>query len=415
MKKIISSLIIACIVSCIVFSGCKSDDEHGKVTAVTVKEAVYANNIMQISLKDNETLQLTPFIMPQDAANKAVKYSNKHSELMEVSASGLITAKAFGTDTLTITADDGSGVKVSYPVIIIDHKVKATAINVTAAGSNILLKLNGQPFDLASCVTISPDDTWDKTITYKSNNEQVATVTANGQVSPVGVGTTTVTIMTTDGSNISRDCNVTVQEAVKKEQDIARANWTVTTSHLYADGNNYVPDGGSTGARTTGKPEHMFDNLGSTYLNMRKPRGDAYSQDGYNYTTTDPAFFVVDMKSAQTFSYVLWQHRNNNAPGMRAWGITISGSSDNTTWTQIGGTDIEIPNRNLAATDNDVHRFYIDNGTDATKGSATDPKHTEYTYRYIKIALQYRDQVTGETGNYNIQVAEFGLGITVIE
>jgi hypothetical protein len=159
----------------------------------------------------------------------------------------------------------------------------------------------------------------------------------------------------------------------------------------------------------------MFDNLNTTYLNIRKPRGDAYSQDGFNYTSTDPAFFVVDMKSTQTFSYILWQHRNNNAPGMRAWGITIYGSNDNDTWTQIGGTNIEIPNRSLAAIDNTVHRFYIDDGSDATGGSATGPKHTEYTHRYIKVALQYRDQVTGETGNYNIQVAEFGLGKIVIE
>jgi uncharacterized protein YjdB len=91
------------------------------VSAVTVKEAKYTNGIMQISLKDNETLQLTPYILPQNATSKTVVFSNKHPELIEISGSGLITAKSAGIDTLTLRTTDGSGVKVSYKVNITNH------------------------------------------------------------------------------------------------------------------------------------------------------------------------------------------------------------------------------------------------------------------------------------------------------
>ena len=92
------------------FSSCTEDDEI-KVAAVTLLQAEYVDNNMQISLKDNETLQLTPFIMPQNASVKKVVYSNLNSEMLTISAEGVLTPKAIGTDTITVAATDGSGVK----------------------------------------------------------------------------------------------------------------------------------------------------------------------------------------------------------------------------------------------------------------------------------------------------------------
>lgn len=196
---------------CICPSGCK-DGRSIKVTAVTVKEAVYSgSSSMVIRMKDNATLQLTPFIMPQDATHTAVEYSNHNPELMELSQSGFITAKAIGKAVFTISATDGSGVRTSYPVEIADHMVKATGISVTAAGSNILLKTGGASFSLAACVSLTPEDTWNKAVTYKSSDKNIAAVTAEGIVSPVAAGKAVITVTTADGSNISRDCNVTVE------------------------------------------------------------------------------------------------------------------------------------------------------------------------------------------------------------
>ena len=103
----------------------------GKVSSIAVKEAVYVSAgtpSMQISLKDNEELQLNVVILPRDAANKKVTFSNKHPELMEVTDAGVIKPKAVGTDTLTVGATDGSGVHTRYVVKIADHKVKATTV-----------------------------------------------------------------------------------------------------------------------------------------------------------------------------------------------------------------------------------------------------------------------------------------------
>jgi len=389
-------------------TACEKEDKDVKVNAVTVKEAVYVSSgtFMQISLKDNATLQLTPFIMPQDAANKSVKYSNKYSNLMTVSESGLITAKAVGTDTLTVSATDGSGVEVSYRVLISDHMVKATAINVTAAGSNFELKIGGTPFNLASCVTLSPTDTWNKTVTYKSNNETIVTVSADGLVSPVAAGSTTITIKTADGSNISRDCNVTVKDKVQRWDDLSRTAWTVTT--LTGTGYEYVPDG------TTGLPAHILDNSGTTFLSLVKPG------KSYNPVPAQPADFLpsftVDMKSKQKFNYIMWRHREANANHyLRVFGVNVYGSNDGSAFTKINtGGIVWIPNINGYVTgntnDNNIYRN-ID--------------IPESEYRYVKIELAIWSDVydsqhpdypgKGAASGSTMQVAEFGLGNTYWE
>ena len=410
MKKIISFIIYTCFVSCFMFTGCEKDKDYGQITAITIKEAVYVQSIncMQISLKDNATIQLTPFILPQNASNQTVKYSNKYPELMSVSESGLITAKAVGTDTLTVCATDGSGVAVSYQILITDHKVKATAINVTAAGSNFELKIGGTPFNLASCITLSPTDTWDKTVTYKSNDETIATVSADGLVSPVAAGSTTITIRTADGSNISRDCNVTVKDKVQRWDDLSRIGWTVTT--LTGTGYEYVPDG------TTGLPAHILDNSGTTFLSLVKP-GKSYTPVVAQPSNFLPSF-TVDIKSKQKFNYIMWRHREGNSNHyLRVFGVNVYGSDDGSAFTKINtGGIVWIPNIN----------GYLSNGGNTNDNNIyrnIDIPESEYRYVKIELAIwsdvydsQHPDyQGKGTTSGSTMQVAEFGLGNTYWE
>jgi len=401
-------------------SACQEDDGDIKVSAIAVKEATYVSPKMQLTLKDNATLQLTPYIMPQNATNQKVSYSNKYPDLMSVNENGLITAKAIGTDTVTLTATDGSGTKVSYPVIISDHKVKATGINVGATGSNILLKIGGAAFDLSTHVSIVPADTWDKSVTYASVDESIAKVSPAGLVTPVKVGTTIIRITTADGSNITRDCNVTVQDQVKREVDLNRSAWTVTTQT--ASGYDYVRDGWSAtlSAFTTGQPEHLFDDNTGTYLSILKP-GKTYSPGNGadriplsgNEPTEPLPSFTVDMKSPQTFDYFKWQHRNGANPAggsntynyLRVYGVSIAGSNDGSTFTNIK-TNIEIPNKSgfvggASAADDTIYLLEL----------------PESTYRYIKVTIVMWSDIYpgGAASGSSMQVSEFKLGKIVLE
>ena len=60
---------------------------------------------------------------------------------------------------------------------------------------------------------VSPENAWQE-VTWTSSNPDVATVDANGQISGISYGTTTVTATTMDGTNLSASCKVTVNNIV---------------------------------------------------------------------------------------------------------------------------------------------------------------------------------------------------------
>jgi uncharacterized protein YjdB len=60
--------------------------------------------------------------------------------------------------------------------------------------------------------TVAPDNADDKSVTWKSSDEKIATVDKDGNVKGVAVGNATITATTVDGG-YSASCAVTVSEA----------------------------------------------------------------------------------------------------------------------------------------------------------------------------------------------------------
>ena len=91
--------------------------------AMTVKDDIVLVEKITLSqtsatLSPESTLQLTATVLPSNATNKTVSWTTSSSTVATVSSSGLITAKAAGTATITCAATDGSGVKATCTVTV---------------------------------------------------------------------------------------------------------------------------------------------------------------------------------------------------------------------------------------------------------------------------------------------------------
>lgn len=146
---------------------------------------------------------MTYSVLPIDANQECLKWSSDNSSIASIDEkTGVVTALKAGDATLTATVDDGSGISASTIVHVTPIKVS----NIDMPRKITLLQ--AQSVTLAA--TITPELADDKTLSWASEDESIATVTQEGVVRGVNVGTTNITATAKDGSGVSATCKVTV-------------------------------------------------------------------------------------------------------------------------------------------------------------------------------------------------------------
>ena len=190
------------------------------VTATTVDGGLTANCVVKVilhvssisldkttlSLKVGETDRLQATISPDNADNKKVNWSSSNEQLATVDVEGNIQALKAGEVWITATSDDNSEIKASCKVTIMQPVTE-----ISLSQTNIELTNIGESEQLEA--TVMPEDASDKSITWKSNNEQVCIVSSTGMVTAIGAGTTVVTATTNDGGKMAFCIvNVSLQE-----------------------------------------------------------------------------------------------------------------------------------------------------------------------------------------------------------
>ncbi len=175
------------------------------VTVNITPTGVSLNKTSATLTSKGATLQLTATVSPTEAEDKTVTWKSSNDNVATVSSSGLVTAVGNGTATITVTTKAGS--KTATCAVTVNIVPTGVSLNKTSA----TLTSKGATVQLTA--TVSPTEAADKTVTWKSSDDNVATVSSSGLVTAVGNGTATITVTTKTGSKTAT-CNVTVNIAV---------------------------------------------------------------------------------------------------------------------------------------------------------------------------------------------------------
>ena len=158
----------------------------------------------------DEALQLTATVLPESAVNKDVIWSSSNEDVLIV-RNGRVDTYDYGTAVVTCEAADGSGVKSTCTVTIVDPST-----HTGPYATDITLNQTALTMDRATTAqltaTVTPSDAL-ANITWTSSDEAVATVDQNGLVRAVSGGTCTITA-TTSGNHKTATCTVTVNQVV---------------------------------------------------------------------------------------------------------------------------------------------------------------------------------------------------------
>ena len=195
-----------------------SSTTHIKV--VILPTGVEAPETMTLDLNGEATKALGAKMTPEDATDVKLAYASSDESVATVDESGNVTAVGVGecTITTTIVADTTATAEdagVDSEMLVVPENAKAeTKVTVGKAIESITLDSNEGVLTVGNTHTIKatvvPEDATNKAITWKSSDESIATVDAEGNVTAKGTGNVTITAVNSDG-DVSSTYELTVK------------------------------------------------------------------------------------------------------------------------------------------------------------------------------------------------------------
>lgn len=146
------------------------------------------------------TLTLTATVTPEDATDKTVVWTSSEETVATV-VDGVVTAKAVGTAVITAKAGEFS----TTCTVTVSEQVEIVPVEGVALDQETATLKVGKTLTLTA--TVTPENATDKTVTWTSNDETVATV-ADGVVTALKAGEA---VITATAGEFSATCTVTVE------------------------------------------------------------------------------------------------------------------------------------------------------------------------------------------------------------
>ena len=165
-------------------------------------------DIESLELEVGKTKTVTATVLPENATNKELIWSSGDESVATVE-NGLITALKEGKTVISVKSKDGyksASVEVSVTMTPAVIHVESISLNKTE-----LEMVTGDRENLSA--TVLPTDADDKSVTWTSSDESIASVSKSGKVSALSAGKVTITATTVDGG-LTASCVINVTAKV---------------------------------------------------------------------------------------------------------------------------------------------------------------------------------------------------------
>lgn len=162
-------------------------------------------------LKVGKTAQLRETVLPENAVNKTVTWSSSNENVATVK-NGKVKAVAVGYATIVVSTNEG-GLEAFCEVRVKDDTIEPTDISLDNNTLNLDIKKTTK-----LKATVYPDNAKDKTVTWYSSDETIATVSNDGTVKALKYGTAYIFAMT--NNNLYAICEVVVKKTIIKVESV---------------------------------------------------------------------------------------------------------------------------------------------------------------------------------------------------
>ena len=288
------------------------DGEKTATCTVTITDVLATNIIIDnaLSLTVGETGSIELHILPGDAAQTATWKSDKES-VATVDANGVVTAIAAGTANITATTADGTEL-TSDPCVVTVSNIKVSTVSLAQESAIVRI---GSSITLTA--TVSPDNATNKKVNWSSAKD-FATV-ADGVVTGVSAGTTTITAESDEDKYIKATCSVEVVDASALQTEIANGNDALASAVEGTEIGTYKQGSKAIFSAAIATAQAVFDNATATQsqidmaLSTLKAAAKTFAK---SINANETLIFDADMEQENmTYMATYWFSFNDAEPG----------------------------------------------------------------------------------------------------
>lgn len=285
------------------------------VTAPVAVTSVSLKSSTTLLLGGTETLEAT--VLPNDATNKNVSWSSADDTKVSVDENGVITGLALTNGTpvnITVTTEDGGKTAVCAVTV---NPIPVSSVSLDKTSGELIV---GKTLTLSE--TVSPDNATNKSVTWESDDETVATVDEDGKVTAVAEGTVKITVKSVADPTKKAECTITVREGsinLSTTGEITFGSWSTSilgssyggrecaltgsddNTYYWNEVDGYYNNGGWQIKKSTGKVTSpvIKSNYGFT-ISTTKGTNDVIISDG----TTSGINTLTTTKTSTTITIV---------------------------------------------------------------------------------------------------------------
>ncbi len=177
-----------------------TDDSTEVVTTISAQEIDLGDYQTSMLVGEKQLLAVT--VLPTDTTDPTVTYQSSNESVATINGMGRITAVAAGTAQITVTCGTVQNslqleVKQSNDVAVTDIEIGNYETTMEVGKTQTLV------------TTVLPSNATNATLTYQSNDTNIATVLSTGEVKAISQGVATITV---SAGAISKNIQITVNE-----------------------------------------------------------------------------------------------------------------------------------------------------------------------------------------------------------
>lgn len=229
MKCIKTIILFFSIILSVGLLSCQMSATPSSSSEIQVSDILLEKTSYVIEVGSTESISCK--ILPENATNKTITWKSLNSSIVTVN-NGTIKGIAKGDTKISITCGK---IEKEIEVSVVNKKIRVSSFTVSPESKSIVV---GDEFSVVT--TVNPENATDKTITWKSDNTEIATVDS-GKIKGVSAGTANITA-TCDGIEKTISVTVTKQKVLVSGFELTPSSVTIGLGDEFEIATSITPE-----------------------------------------------------------------------------------------------------------------------------------------------------------------------------